>query len=381
MFEVVADLTGAKTATPPPTAIVSRESYQVGRFIPAGKFATVPERCLRPSSFQAPPTPTSSLAAQTVPSKRYTLPFTPTSKTFTIDNRSTMPLKDEEESRLDNEKNMVKMTGVLARNGRQRRVRTRWDKVPLTTVKVEKSSKKEHATTEDIENMERPPFWALMCSVFPTIPEKPLLFFGLLICILSGAMTPIFSYLLSRLLVEVSIGAQNVSVINSFGGLVLGIAAIDGLLLGSKYFIMVTVGMAWTTHLREQSLTRVLKQDKKWFDKPLHAPSRLVQVLVKDGDDARDLISVVWAQFVVVSTMLGVGLVWALVRGWQLTLAGFAIAPVFTVTMTVQTRLVAKCEVRNKRAREEVSRGYYDVCGFYLFIIISNRYIFFVDYY
>jgi len=28
--------------------------------------------------------------------------------------------------------------------------------------------------------------------------------------------------------------------------------------------------------------------------------------------------------------------------------------------MAVQTRLVAKCEVRNKRAREEVSRGYYD---------------------
>ncbi|EPS93998.1 hypothetical protein FOMPIDRAFT_128997 [Fomitopsis schrenkii] len=58
--------------------------------------------------------------------------------------------------------------------------------------------------------------------------------------------------------------------------------------------------------------------------------------------------------------MLGIGLIWALVRGWQLTLVGFAIAPVFAVTMAVQTNLVAKCEMRNKRAREEVAKGYYE---------------------
>ncbi|KAF5328410.1 hypothetical protein D9619_013237 [Psilocybe cf. subviscida] len=58
--------------------------------------------------------------------------------------------------------------------------------------------------------------------------------------------------------------------------------------------------------------------------------------------------------------MLGVGLIWALVRGWQLTLAGFAIAPVFAVVMAVQTKLVARCEVRNKRARESVARAYYE---------------------
>ncbi|KAF5323144.1 hypothetical protein D9619_013760 [Psilocybe cf. subviscida] len=84
------------------------------------------------------------------------------------------------------------------------------------------------------------------------------------------------------------------------------------------------------------------------------------QVIVRDGDDARNLIAVVWTQGLVVVTMLGVGLIWALVRGWQLTLAGFAIAPVFAVVMAVQTKLVARCEVRNKRARESVARAYYE---------------------
>jgi ATP-binding cassette, subfamily B (MDR/TAP), member 1 len=48
-------------------------------------------------------------------------------------------------------------------------------------------------------------------------------------------------------------------------------------------------------------------------------------VVIEDGDDARNLILVVEARLLVLGAMLGVGLVWALIRGWQLVLAGFAI--------------------------------------------------------
>jgi len=132
-------------------------------------------------------------------------------------------------------------------------------------------------------------------------------------------------------------------------------------LLGLKYFIMETTAMAWVTSIRKSCFNLVLAQDKKWFDKNENSPARIVQILIKDGDDSRSLIATVLAQGVVVVTMLSVGLIWALVMGWQLTLVGFAIAPVFAVTMAVQTNLAAKCEHRNKRAREDVAKGYYDV--------------------
>jgi ATP-binding cassette subfamily B (MDR/TAP) protein 1 len=196
--------------------------------------------------------------------------------------------------------------------------------------------------------------------VYPTVPYKPLLLLGAFTALLSGAMTPVFSFLLSRLMFEVSIGATNTSVINTYGGIVLAVAALDGLLLGLKYFIMETSGMIWITRLRQACFKLILAQDKKWFDRSANSPVRLVQVLVKDGDDARNLVAVVLAQCCVVCAMLGVGLVWALVQGWQLTLVGFAIAPVFAATMAMQTSLVAKCELRNKRAREEVAKGYYE---------------------
>ena len=102
--------------------------------------------------------------------------------------------------------------------------------------------------------------------------------------------------------------------------------------------------MSWITNLRSVAIKKILKQDKKWFDESSHSLSDIVQVVVKDGDDARNLISVVCAQFLVVGAMLGVGLIWALTRGWQLTLAGFAVAPVFAGVMVLQTKLVVKCE-------------------------------------
>jgi ATP-binding cassette subfamily B (MDR/TAP) protein 1 len=174
-------------------------------------------------------------------------------------------------------------------------------------------------------------------------------------------MTPIFSFLLSQLFYEVATGAQNTSLINKYGFIVLSTAALDGIFIGLKFFIMETTSMSWITKVRKSCFKLVLAQDKKWFDKSENSPVRLVQILIKDGDDARNLIAVVLGQLAVVTSMLTVGLVWALVKGWQLTLVGFAIAPVFAITMAVQTGLVAKCELRNKRAREDVAKGYYEV--------------------
>jgi hypothetical protein len=66
------------------------------------------------------------------------------------------------------------------------------------------------------------------------------------------------------------------------------------------------------------------------------------------------------------------------VRGWQLTLASFAIGPVFILAMVEQSQLVAKCKLRNKPAREDVAKGYYDVgfsrClrGYYLLVTLQT---------
>jgi ATP-binding cassette subfamily B (MDR/TAP) protein 1 len=207
---------------------------------------------------------------------------------------------------------------------------------------------------------ERPfTIWSLLREIYPTIPHKPLVFLGLVVCLLSGATTPVFSFLLSRLFFEVSVGAQDTHAINKYGAIVLAVAAIDGLLMGLKYFLMQATAMVWVTRLRTTAFASVLRQDKRWFDG--RAAGSLGLVLIKDGDDARELLAGVAGQLLVVGAMFAVGLVWALLKGWQLALVGFAVVPVFGAAMAAQAGVVARCEVRNKRAAEEVARRYYEV--------------------
>ncbi|KIK56442.1 hypothetical protein GYMLUDRAFT_230291 [Collybiopsis luxurians FD-317 M1] len=216
-------------------------------------------------------------------------------------------------------------------------------------------------------------FWRLIRELYPAMPYKPLLFLGLLICVLSGAMTPIFSFLLSRLLFEVSTGVTNVPLVNVYGGLVLGMAALDGLLMGIKFFLMQTLGWMWVERLRETAFARLVSMPKSFFDAGVvgteepssnasarTSPAALTQILTKSAEDAKNLIAVVAGQALVVISMLGVGLIWSFVVGWEFTLVGLAIAPVFAGVMSIQSKLVADAERKNKTAREAVASAYYD---------------------
>ena len=112
----------------------------------------------------------------------------------------------------------------------------------------------------------------------------------LVICLVSWAMAPIFSSLPSQLFVEVSNDAQNASVIDVYGGIMLALAAADGILIGVKYF-------RWATHIRNLCFARVLTQDMKWSDRAENA-----RVLAT----VRALRSAMYVWFVVVSMYMSV---------------------------------------------------------------------------
>ena len=378
MFDAIAELT---KNPPAPAVSAQRESRPVSRFIPASAFtgatADVDEKALRrrtlhidvPAASVSVPAPLPSAN-----SNRFSLQFTPTSPTLCSSPRSFAPSMVEDDLAFEKDKAAMQRSATLASQRRShdhKRQRTR--EVRLDSVIVEKAEENESASQEAPASQEAEiSFFRLLRDIYPTLPNKPLILLGIAVCIASGTVTPVFSYLLSRLFFEVSNGARDVSIINVYGGIVLAIAAADGLLIGLKISIMENAAMHWVTRIRNVCYQRVLAQDKKWFDKAENAPVRLVQILIKDGDDARSLIASVLGQSLVVSAMLGVGLIWALVRGWQLTLVGFAIAPVFAGVMALQSNLVAKCEVRNKRAREEVAKQYYDVSRFPLSALFSR---------
>lgn len=365
MLDAIAELTQDDAAT-------RRQTHRISRFV----HIDAPNDDLKADDMRRktlhidiPPVAIPAPLATPASNHRLSLQFTPASPTVCEypSPKGWTPTMVEDDDIFYAEKEAMQRSATSATQHRSPNQRSQRRAFPTAVVeKAEVPSENAPAPAQDAEV----PFWRLMRDIFPTIPNKPLLFVGLCICLASGTMTPLFSFLLSRLFYEVSNGARDVSIINIYGGIVLAVAAADGIFLGLKVLVMENVAINWVTRLRRTCFARVLAQDKRWFDRSENAPAHLVNVLVKDGDDARTLIANVLCQFLVVLAMLGVGLIWALVRGWQLTLVGFAIAPVFAVTMALQSSVVAKCEVRNKRAREDVAKQYYDVSPFVNFFCV-----------
>lgn len=208
----------------------------------------------------------------------------------------------------------------------------------------------------------RMPFMQLFKIFWPTVPTKSRIIFfcGLVASLLHGAVTPIFAFLLSQLVVSVTTGEQSMSSVNNSAIIVLFLALANGIAGGLKYYLLELAALNWIRQVRKSAFRLVMRQDKSWFDESKNSAPTLVQVLMKDTESTRELMSNAAGQIVVIVAMVGIGLIWALVLGWQLALAGLAIGPVFGAATAIQSRLVAKFEYRNKQCREEVNKKYYD---------------------
>lgn len=206
----------------------------------------------------------------------------------------------------------------------------------------------------------------LIRRFYPTLPNKFLLWFGLFCCILVGATTPIFSSLLSKLMAKLGDPNAGPFVIQT-SLLILLIAFVDGTGTLLKFYILERCGMGWIAALRVRALALILRQDKEFFDQPENSTSNLVNTLIQDAEDARTLIGTLLGNVFVVISMILLGLGWAFVVGWELTLVGVGLAPIFVLATTCQASVISKFESKNKRLREDIAKRFHQVSSLSLF--------------
>ncbi|KAG8836175.1 hypothetical protein FRC17_009518 [Serendipita sp. 399] len=326
--------------------------------------------------------------------RRSSLQFTPTSTTTSSYGEQIHPGEEEDaiedDDEFEQEKYTMQKTAVDAQRRRVKSTRKRWDAQPaenpihqegkkLRRLRSRNLKSKGHTdtappvpgqdTTVPIvspvsEESPRFSWFTIIRFYWPTIPHKFAYIVGLFFAILCGICTPIFGYFLSQLILAITRsrnGVHDMSSVNHYGILVLLLAIGNGVANGVKYFLIEWVTADWLRNLRKGSFERIIKQDKEWFDKPNNIPSQLLQLLIRDPDDAKAFIAIVVPQSIVVSTMIGTGLIWAMICGWQLTLVGLALGPVFVGASMVQNYFAGKFERRNKTRRENVNKKYYDV--------------------
>ena len=325
--------------------------------------------------------------------RRSSLQLTPTTATGSFNS-----LDDEEDdavieddAEFEDEKNAMQMTAVDAQRRRVKSTRRRWDAPedqaaagPREHRKLKRSRSKLNVKSKSrtpapplpsyvdniaisspaAEDKPQQSIWQLVRIYWPTIPHKFLYILGLIFAVLSGICTPIFGFFLSQLVIAITTSpnatAHDEKTVTRYGLIVLALAIGNGLAYGTKYYLIEWVGNNWLRSVRKRAFSRIVMQDKAWFDQPNNVPSQLLLLLIRDPDDAKSFLTLVLPQLIVVTSMLGTGIIWALVRGWQLTLVGFALVPIFVGLSTAQNRFSGLYESRNKERREDVNRKYYD---------------------
>ncbi|EPQ26776.1 uncharacterized protein PFL1_05754 [Pseudozyma flocculosa PF-1] len=196
--------------------------------------------------------------------------------------------------------------------------------------------------------------------VWRTVPSRIILIVGLVACAATGTLTPCFSYVLAQLLNTMGQTDAGPAVLR-YSLLVLLFAVLEGVFGFARTLLTQLLADWWVRDMRTKAFGKILGQDRTFFDRPESSTGNLCTSIVKDADDARNLVAAVAGQVALVLAMVSLGLVWAVVVGWELTLAGMAIAPVFFVCIWAQNRAVVRYEGRNKVKREEVGKRFYDM--------------------
>lgn len=217
-----------------------------------------------------------------------------------------------------------------------------------------------------------PGLFSLLKLYFPSLPAKPLLLLGCIGSIGHGATTPLWSFFLSKLMAIVGAGGADTTSLTKYGLIVLGLCAAQGLSNCVQEYSLVGLSARWAHMVRGVAMHKLINQDKAFFDLSTNSPSRLVQTLIKDADDARTIMSQVIGKAVTVVTMIGLGLIWAMTVDWRLTLIGLALGPIFAGFMAVNSWFIGNIESACKIAREEVGRVFYEVSIITTMVFISK---------
>lgn len=224
----------------------------------------------------------------------------------------------------------------------------------------------ENAEPEMKSEDERPdltPILTIIKKMYQTVDQKVILFLGVLFSVLNGAVNPIFSYTFSKLLSGIvpqddDVGSPHYLL--KWSLIVIFLALFDGVSTFLKEFLLHYSSEIWIVSLRKRAFSAISQQGISWFGEKTNNPAEVSALLLNDSRDLRSLVS----QFlVIISTavvLANLGLIWALVCGWKLSLVCISLVPAFILTSGLYAGLLQSSENEYKNAVAELENQIYE---------------------
>ncbi|AEY98115.1 FAFR432Wp [Eremothecium gossypii FDAG1] len=204
------------------------------------------------------------------------------------------------------------------------------------------------------EQAETPPVMlalrTLMLKMFARVKIPPLVA-GIGAALLSGVANPAFSYTFSRLLDGLLyVPGRHIesSYLLKWSLVVIGIASFDAVFNFLQLFLLGFVSEQCVRQLRGNMMQLVLKRDLHWISQ--NKSSEITALTMNDLRDLRNVTSILLSSLTSLCVLASVGLIWAIVIGWKLTLVCLSLLPLFIGVITLYGMFVQKSEVQYKTA-------------------------------
>lgn len=194
--------------------------------------------------------------------------------------------------------------------------------------------------TQDLESQasgstKQQSFKEILGTLWPSIswPIRVSLILGFWGATGHAIATPIFSYVLSKLLALYAQPEPHSRESLVYSMTILGIAALDGLHTYAFRFFLEYVSQCWVDSLRCEAMRRILDQPRTFFEKDENSVSSMTESLDRNAEEMRNLLGRFAGMVHMAAVMIVVSITWALVVQWKLTLIALSVAPyIFFVT-------------------------------------------------
>lgn len=261
---------------------------------------------------------------------------------------------------------LVDRTGRLAADARQRTVgsgNTRRKPLdaesgmPLAIIAEESRDEKADGQSLTSGEKETKSLKQILDTVWPNIDRsaKGVLLCGFYGCTVHAVASPLFSYVLSKLIGTYAIpgGDKHKQLVYSMA--ILGIALTDAAHTWLERFLLGCVGQLWVDNVRDHAFQRILDQPKAFFDQDENSISRLTDSLDRNPEAMRDLLGNFAGLVYVGILMCLVSVGWALSSQWKMSLIALAVGPYILGVTRLFSTVSARWEAHSNEAVEFAS--------------------------
>ncbi|KJK78397.1 hypothetical protein H634G_06570 [Metarhizium anisopliae BRIP 53293] len=168
----------------------------------------------------------------------------------------------------------------------------------------------------------------IVSTVWPSIAnrDRVALIFAIVLCLVTSAATPAFSYCLSRLLSAMwaKTGKEEGA---RWALYLVAVAIIDGLSTGGAHYLFDRLSQTWVDNLRKQAFRNVLGQSRSWFQRTQTTSAQLSQCLDRNAQEMRSIVGKVIPAAIIVLALISISIIWAITICWKLTLVTLSPLP------------------------------------------------------